>query len=104
MGNTTDLNHEMKPVNINPVTEREFLEVNDKYKMICFVFEEGKGLPNHTHNGLAAIQVVSGTVDISFADGKQFLLKEGDVLGFDAKIEHNVIAKEKSKVIVTIIF
>lgn len=43
-------------------------------------------------------------VDMSFVDGKQYTLKSGDVLGFDAKIEHNVIAQEKSKVIVTIIF
>ena len=94
----------MKVVNINSVTEREFLEMNEKFKLICFVFEEGKGLPNHVHNGLAAIQVVSGWVDISFATGEKLELHQGDVMGFDAKIEHNVLAREKSKVIVTIIF
>lgn len=90
--------------NINQVAEREFLTQNEKYKMICFVFEEGKGLPNHTHNGLAAIQVVSGTVDLSFCNGNHYVLQQGDVLGFDARIQHNLIAKEKCKVIITIIF
>lgn len=93
-----------QPMNIGPVTSREIMIHNDKYKMICFVFEEGKGLPNHTHNGLAAIQIVSGVVDITFTNGIHHTLQPGDVLGFDANIEHNVIAKEKSKVIVTIIF
>ena len=40
----------------------------------------GKGLPNHTHNGLAAIQVVSGCVDMSFATGEKFELHQGDVM------------------------
>lgn len=94
----------MQPINIENIESRQTLIQTDKYKMICFVFEPGKGLPNHTHNGLAAIQVVSGSVDMSFTDGTAHVLKTGDVLGFDANIEHNVIAKETSKVIVTIIF
>lgn len=88
---------------INQVEAREILVQNDKFKMICFIFEEGKGLPNHTHNGLAAIQVVVGKVSMHFVNGGNYLLKEGDVLSLDAHIEHNVIAREKSKVIVTII-
>lgn len=94
----------MQPVSIQNVEEREFLVQNEKFKVICFVFEPGKGLPDHTHNGFATIQVVSGVVDMSFVNGEQYTLKSGDVLAFDAKITHNVIAKEKSKVIVTIIF
>lgn len=88
---------------IYKVETREVLVANEKFKMICFIFEKDKGLPNHTHNGLAAIQVLEGRVEMNFVNGKNYLLKEGDVLSFDAHIEHNVIAKEKSKVIVTII-
>ena len=94
----------MKVYNINEVTQREIMAHNEKFKQICFVFEPGKGLPNHTHNGLAAIQVVDGEVDMTFQNGDHYTLKSGDVLEFDAKIEHNVIAKVKSKVIVTICF
>lgn len=94
----------MQPINIDSITNKQILVQTDKYKMVCFVFEPGKGLPNHTHNGLAAIQIINGLVDMSFTDGTQYTLKSGDVLGFDAKIEHNVIAKELTKVIVTIIF
>ena len=93
----------MNPININNiVTNREFLVENEKFKTLFFKFEDGKGLPNHSHNGYATIQVVGGTVDIEFKDGEKIEQKEGDFLPFDARIEHNVIAKEVSKVLVTI--
>lgn len=94
----------MEPKSINGVEQREFLVQNDKFKMICFVFEDGKGLPNHTHNGLASIQVVSGEVMIAFVSGETFTLHSGDVLGFDARVQHNVISNGTSKVIVTIVY
>ena len=60
----------MNPININNiVTNREFLVENEKFKTLFFKFEDGKGLPNHSHNGYATIQVVGGTVDIEFKDG-----------------------------------
>ena len=94
----------MEVININKIdTNREFLCENEKYKTIFFKFEEGKGLPNHTHNGYASIQVIDGKVDIKFETGEEFELKYGDFLPFDARVEHNVIARETSKVLVTII-
>ena len=93
----------MKKINVNEIeTNREFLVENEKFKTLFFKFEDGKGLPNHSHNGYATIQVVSGTVDIEFKNGEKFELKEGDFLPFDARIEHNVISKGTSKVLVTI--
>ena len=94
----------MQVVNINQIEkDREFIHENEKYKTIYFKFEEGKGLPNHTHNGYASIQVIDGKVDIKFETGEEFQLKYGDFLPFDARVEHNVIARETSKVLVTII-
>ena len=93
----------MNPININNiVTNREFLVENEKFKTLFFKFEDGKGLPNHSHNGYATIQVVSGTEDLEFKDGEKFEQKEGDILPIDARIEHNVISKGTSKVLVTI--
>lgn len=93
----------MNVININKIdTNREFLVVNEMFKTLFFKFEEGKGLPNHSHNGFATIQVVSGIVDIEFETGEKFELKEGDFLPLDARITHNVIARVCSKVLVTI--
>lgn len=94
----------MNKININKIdTNREFLVENEKYKTLFFKFEENKGLPNHTHNGYASIQVIDGIVDIKFTNGEEFELQAGDFLPFDARIEHNVIARVTSKVLVTII-
>ena len=68
-----------------------------------FKFEPTKGLPNHTHNGYASIQVLDGIVDMKFTDGEEFELNKGDFLPFDARKEHNIIARVTSKVLVTII-
>ncbi|WP_195938385.1 cupin domain-containing protein [Romboutsia sp. 1001713B170131_170501_G6] len=91
--------------NLNNIeTNREILVQNEKFKNILFKFEEGKGLPNHTHNGYATVQVISGSVDIEFKTGEKFVLNPGDFLPFDARVEHNVIARELSSILVTIIF
>lgn len=47
----------MHLINIESITNKQILVQTDKYRMICFVFEPGKELPNPTHNGLAAIQI-----------------------------------------------
>ena len=93
----------MDIININQIdTNREFLALNDKFKTLFFKFEENTGLPNHSHEGFASIQVISGVIDMEFVSGERFELKEGDFLPFDARVEHNVIAKETSKILVTI--
>ena len=93
----------MKVFNVrNSDVNREILTENNRFKTIYFKFEEGKGLPNHSHNGFATIQIVSGKVSIEFKNGEKYELNDGDFLPFDARIEHNVIAQELSTVIVTI--
>lgn len=94
----------MKVINLNNIEEkRNLLVENEKFKTVYFKFEKGKGLPNHVHNGSATIQVIDGNVTIEFKDGNKFELGKGEFLPFDARIEHNVIANEDSKVLVTII-
>lgn len=91
------------PVNVDSIDEgKKMLVNNSKFKTICFNFEEGKGLPDHVHNGYATILIYDGEVDIKFENGEEFNLKKGDFLPFDARIKHNVIATVKSKVLVTI--
>ena len=96
-------NVNLNPVNINNLdTNREILVHNEKFKTVYFKFEKGKGLPNHTHTGYAAIYIISGSVDMEFTSGEKFVLNQGDFLPFDARVEHNVIAKETSKIMVII--
>lgn len=99
-----ELNFNNNPINLNTIkANREFIANNDKFKTIFFRFEEGKGLPNHTHDGFATIQVIKGVVNMTFVNGESYRLKDGDILPFDANIEHNVIAEIQSEILVNII-
>ena len=94
----------MNVIKLNNIEENRCVLVeNERFKTIYFKFEEGKGLPNHVHDGSATIQVIDGNVTMEFKDGNKFELAKGDFLPFDARVEHNVIANEESKVLVTII-
>ena len=96
-------NIKLNPRNIHELnTNNEILVQNEKFKMVYFEFEIGKGLPGHVHNGYATIYIASGRVGMEFTSGEKFELKEGDILPFDARVEHNVIAKEKSQILVII--
>ena len=93
----------IKISNIDNIGEsKEIIAMNKKFKTICFVFDVGKGLPNHTHNGYASILIYDGSVSMVFINGEKYELNKGDFMPFDARVEHNVIAKVKSKVLVTI--
>ncbi|EKY27521.1 cupin domain-containing protein [Clostridium celatum] len=93
----------IKVANIDNIDEgKEIIAMNKKFKTICFVFDVGKGLPNHTHNGYASVLVYDGSVSLEFVNGEKYELNKGDFMPFDARIEHNVIARSKSKVLVTI--
>ncbi|WP_195971346.1 cupin domain-containing protein [Clostridium thermobutyricum] len=90
-------------LNLNEIKEAKLmLTKNESFKVMYFEFEPGKGLPNHHHDGDAAIQVLEGKVSFNFVDGESCLLEKNDFLPFDARHTHNVIAEEKSKVLVFI--
>lgn len=90
-------------VNVKNIGEqKQLLGKNSKFKTMYFNFETGKGLPDHVHNGYAAILVYEGKVKMQFIGEEQFELNEGDYMQFDARKKHNVIAEVPSKVLVTI--
>ncbi len=97
------LTSKRRPVNLDNIAAgSQILAKNEKLKTMCFNFQEGSGLPKHTHNGSASIFIVEGAVEIEFVGEDPFVLRHGDFLSFDARKEHNIIAKETSKVIITI--
>ena len=84
---------ELNPIDVNSINEpKKLLGMTPKFKTMYFDFEEGKGLPDHVHNGYASI----------FIYEEKFELNKGGYLAFDARVKHNVIAEIQSKVLVTI--
>lgn len=99
-----NLNNDItKVMNIDTINDgKQVVASNTKFKTICFIFDEDKGLPNHTHSGYASVLVYEGEVDMEFVNGEKYKLNKGDFMPFDARTEHNVIARCRSKVLVTI--
>ena len=81
---------------------KQVIASNQRLRTICFNFDVGKGLPKHSHNGYATIQVIKGEISMTFADGQSYELNAGDFVSFDARIEHDVLATLESQVLVTI--
>lgn len=97
------MNFENKLATLSELNGRkQLVVVNKKFKTVYFNFDVDGGLPNHCHNGYASIQVLEGTIKMNFDNGETYQLEAGQILSFDARISHDVIAKTKSKVLVTI--
>ena len=64
--------------------------------------EPGKESPYRNRSVEENLELFEKMKNGEFKDGEKFELKEGDFLPFDARIEHNVISKGTSKVLVTI--
>ena len=49
---------ELNPIDVNSINEpKKLLGMTPKFKTMYFDFEEGKGLPDHVHNGYASMKV-----------------------------------------------
>ena len=97
------MNFDVKLSDLNQLTElKTIVAANEKFKTICFNFSAGGGLPNHSHNGFATIQVLDGEIEMLFQNGSDFELSIGQFLSFDARVEHNVVAKTDCKVLISI--
>lgn len=95
--------YELNPVSTGNFTgPKEIIGTNPSFRTVCFNFEEGKGLPDHVHNGYASIFIAEGKVNMEFESGEKFEFSKGDYLSFDARVRHKVIAEVPSKVLVTI--
>ena len=92
----------MKVVNINDVKEpKQLLLVNDLLKVYYLSFEAGGGLPNHSLNGVGVIQVLEGSITITFDTGESYDLGQGNLFEFRSSVLHTVVAREASKVLLT---
>jgi len=67
-----------------------------------FAFDEGEGLSEHTAPYDAIVMVIEGEVDISIA-GTAFHLTTGQMIIMPANIPHAVEAKQRFKMMLTMI-
>lgn len=75
---------------------------NDSFMSVFLNLKVGEGVPNHSHEKMAQLVVLEGNVKIHFEDGQEFELSKGELLSFNSKVTHNVVALEESKALVTV--
>jgi quercetin dioxygenase-like cupin family protein len=73
----------------------------DGITVMLFDFEAGGRLASHSADGLVMIQVIAGTIDVATATARHSMAA-GSLLTLAAGVEHDVIAREPSQVVLTV--
>ena len=74
----------------------------EKGNVTLFAFDKGEGLSEHTAPFDAMVQVIEGEVRISIG-GVDYELSAGETIIMPANISHAVYAREKFKMVLTMI-
>ncbi len=75
---------------------------SEKGNVTLFAFDKGEGLSEHTAPFDAMVQVIEGEVTISIG-GVDYELNAGETIIMPANISHAVYAREKFKMVLTMI-
>lgn len=75
---------------------------NEVGNITLFSFDQGQGLSEHTAPFDAVVQVLDGEVEIKIG-GIPHLLKKGESIIMPANISHALYAKERFKMLLTMI-
>lgn len=67
-----------------------------------FAFDKNEGLSEHTAPFDAMVQVIDGVLELTI-DGEMFTLTKGNMIIMPANIPHALHAKEKFKMVLTMI-
>lgn len=67
-----------------------------------FAFDKNEGLSEHTAPFNAMVQVIDGTLELTI-DGELFTLTKGNMIIMPANIPHALHAKERFKMVLTMI-
>lgn len=75
---------------------------NERGNVTLFAFDKGEFLSEHTAPFDAIVQIIDGVGEV-IIDGQSFVLAVGESIIMPANIRHAVVAKEKFKMLLTMI-
>lgn len=76
---------------------------NKAVSLTLFAFDKGEEISTHESGGDAMVQVLDGEAKITIG-GKEYLVEAGGTIVMPAKVPHAVMAAEKMKFLLTVIF
>jgi quercetin dioxygenase-like cupin family protein len=71
-------------------------------RLVLFSFDLGQELSEHTAALPVLLQTLDGLLEVT-ADGQTVLLRPGDVIHLATRVPHSVVAKEPSRLLLTMI-
>ncbi len=83
------------------VVSRTFAQ-NPTLSLTLFAFDKGEGVSTHTSPGDAMVQVLDGEAVVNI-DGKEMAVREGQVVVMPANVPHSVDAKNRFKMLLTVV-
>ncbi len=85
----------------NSVVSKEIIK-KDTGTITIFAFDKNEGLSEHTAPFDALVQVLDGILELTI-DGEKYVLEKGDIIVMPANVPHALHAKEKFKMILSMI-
>ena len=79
------------------------LAQNKYVSLTLFAFDKDEEISTHDSIGDAMVTVLEGTGKFTIG-GKEYILNAGETIVMPAKVPHAVFAKEKFKMLLTVIF
>ena len=76
---------------------------NKAVNMTLFAFDSGEEISSHESGGDAMVQILDGVAGITVAD-KDYTVSAGETIIMPAGIAHALMAKEKMKFLLTVVF
>lgn len=68
-----------------------------------FAFDKGEEISSHSSTGDAMVYILDGEAEVTVGEEK-FLLKKGQTIIMPANIPHALLAKEKFKMLLVVVF
>lgn len=79
------------------------LAQNLYHSLTLFAFDKGEEISTHDSEGDAMVLVLDGEGQITI-DNENFVLKKGDSIVMPATVSHSVLAKERFKMLLIVLF
>lgn len=68
-----------------------------------FAFDKDEAISSHDSTGDAMVLILDGTAQITVGDGTH-IVKKGEVIVMPAAVEHSLLAVERFKMLLTVVF
>jgi len=68
-----------------------------------FAFDKNEEISSHSSSGDAMVYILDGEAEITIGEGKH-ILKKGETIVMPANVPHALLAKEKFKMLLVVVF